>query len=145
MSALPVRRPRARTEGQRRPRLRVVPEHKPRHTLAFLLLYVAVAAGSVFAAVSLNALAAGDAVEARQLEQAVVDQEREYGRLVAEIARLEDPGRIRQAAADLGMVSADTPRYLFIDRPLPVDGSTDDSVVAGETTDPLKPVLSAER
>jgi hypothetical protein len=43
-------------------------------------------------------------------------------------------------------VRAESPRYLVVERVLPADGAADRAVVdAGETADPLKPVLSAER
>ncbi|MDX1657264.1 MAG: hypothetical protein R3343_00445 [Nitriliruptorales bacterium] len=114
--------------------------------VAFTLLYLLVAGATVFGAVSLNALAAGDAVAARTLEREVVEAERKYGLLVAEVARLEDPDRVRRAAEKLGMIPADSPRYLLVQRSLPADGRSREELVApGETTDPMKPVLSAER
>lgn len=149
MSALPLRQPRDRSgrvaDRVRRPQLRVVPEPRRRHPALFGALYLIVAAGTVFGAVSLNALAAGDAVSARELEERVEIEERRYGQLVAEVAALEDPARIRQAAVDLGMIPAGSPRYLVLDRALPSDGVVEEPVVAGATADPLKPVLSADR
>lgn len=147
MTALtaPVRRPRGRRDE--RPRLEVVREPRRRHTLAFVLLYLVCAGLTVFGTVTLNAMAAGDAVRARALEQRVGDAERAYGQLVADVARLEDPGRVRQAALDLGMVPATSPRYLVLERSLPADGERQEAeiVAPGETTDPVKPVLSVER
>ena len=114
--------------------------------IAFTLLYLLVAGATVFGAVSLNALAAGDAVAARTLERDVADAERRYGLLVAEVARLEDPDRVRRVAEKLGMIPADSPRYLLVQRSLPADGLSREEIVdPGETTDPMKPVLSAER
>jgi cell division protein FtsB len=150
--AAPVRRPstdtrrRAAADERRRRHLRVVPEARPRHTLRFALLYVVLAGATVFGTVSLNALAAGDAVAARQLEQELVSAEREYAALVAEVARLEDPARIRAAALDLGLVPAGSVRFLVVDRTLPADGVTPDLVASDDqATDPLKPVLSVEK
>lgn len=143
---IPVRRrlPRpAPTRGRRR-HLRVVQPPRRRHTVLFTILYLAVAAGAVFGAVSFTAVAAGDAVRARELERAVVDAERSYGQLVAEVARLEHPERVARAALELGMIPADTPRYLPVRRALAADGAPAEAVIGpGETTDPLKPVLSA--
>lgn len=145
MTALPVPvRRRVRPDG--RPDLRVVREPRRRHTLLFTLLYVLVAGGTVFGAVSFNAVAAGDAVAAHRLERQVVEAERRYGLLVAEVAQLEDPGRVRRVALKLGMVPGDPPRYLLVERHLPADGVARESIVGpGETTDRMKPVLSAER
>lgn len=145
MTALPVPvRRRVRPDG--RPDLRVVRAPRRRHTLVFTLLYLLVAGGTVFGAVSFNAVAAGDAVQAHRLEREVVEAERRYGLLVAEVARLEDPGRVRRAAVKLGMVPADPPRYLIVERSLPADGAAQEATVdPGETTDRMKPVLSAER
>lgn len=140
---LPVRR---QTRPARRAHLRVVVPPRRRHVLLFTLLYLVVAAGTVFGAVTLNALAAGDAVTAHSLETQVLESERRYGLLVAEVARLEDPARVRAAAEKLGLVAVDQPRYLLVERTLPADGAPDEAVVApGDTTDPMKPVLSAER
>lgn len=145
MSAVtPLRRPRP-APAPRRPHLRVVPEHRPRHTVVYALAITLVLAATVFGTVSLNALAASDAMAAHELDQEVAEAERRYSQLVAEVAALEDPARIRQAALDQGMVPADSPRYLFLERVLPADGAVTDAVDPGETTDPMKPVLSAER
>ena len=148
MSAVPApsRRSVARPAERRRAHLRVVAEPRPRHTLRFALLYLGLAGATVFGTVSLNALAAGDAVAAHRLEQEVVTAERDYAMLVAEVARLEDPARIRAAALDLGMVPAGSVRFLVVDRTLPADGVMPDLVASDdEATDPLKPVLSVEK
>ncbi len=124
----------------------MVAEPRKRHTLRYVLLSMALTGATVFGTVSLNALAAGDAVAARQLEQRVVAAERTYATLVADVARLEDPARIRTAALELGMVPAGSVRFLPVDRTLPADGVQPDLVAqADETTDPLKSVLSVER
>lgn len=149
MSAVtaPLRRsPAAEPTPRRRGHLRVVPETRKRHTLRYVLLSLALTGATVFGTVSLNALAAGDAVAARQLEQRVVQAERDYAILVADVAQLEDPARIRQAALDLGMIPAGSVRFLPVDRTLPADGVDPDLVAqADEATDPLKSVLSVER
>lgn len=135
----------ARPAAARRRHLRVVEEPRRRHTLAYALLAIALAGATVFGTVTLNALAAGDAVAADALEREVGAQEREYGSLVAEVARLEDPARIEAAARELGLVRATSPRTVQLSRVLPADGVVNDAVAAGDTTDPLKPVLSVER
>ena len=136
--------PRIRTRAHR-PRLRVVPPPRPRHTLRYALLAILLAGAAVFGAVALNALAAGDAVRARELEARVAEAERQYDELVAEVAALEDPARIRAAALRLGMIPAEAPRYLHADRTVPGDEVEAELVEVGESTDPLKPVLSVQR
>lgn len=144
MSALSL--PRRREAGRRRAHLRVVPAPRRRHTVLFATLFLVVSAGLVFTAVTLNALAAGDAVAAHELESRVADAQRHYAQLVAEVATLEDPERIRRVATEqLHLVPADRPIYLEVDRNLPADGDVSDAVPAGSTTDPLKPVLSVQR
>jgi hypothetical protein len=139
---------RARTpsrEASTRPDLRVVPEPRRRHTLAFALATVVLLGAAVFGAVTLNALAAAESVHARALERQVADGERAYATLVAEVAALEDPGRIREAALDLGLVPSSPARHLHLDRNLPADGAVVETRLPETTSDPLKPVLSAER
>lgn len=143
MSASPL--PLKRGTGGR-PQLRVVPEPTERHTVAYTLVIVALAGVVVFTTVALNALAAGDAVRARALENEVVDAEQRYGELIAEVARLEDPSRIgRVAREDLGMVAPAGAEYLVLRRSLPEDDRGSEEVQIGSSTDPLKPVLSVER
>lgn len=129
----------------RGPHLQVVEEPVRRHTVAFALLILLVMGVAIFAAVSLNALAAAASVQARELDARVVEAERHYAQLVADAAALEDPARIREAAADLGLVPADVGRYLPLDRNLPADGAPSRVEVREGLTDPLKPVLSVER
>ena len=119
--------------------LRVVEEVPKRHPVAFLLLYLATGVGVVLGAVSLNALAAGDAVTARELESQVDVEARQHELLIAEVASLEDPERIRTIAEGLGMVPAAEPRFLEPGRGLPSDR------VPPATGDPVKPLLTAGR
>lgn len=130
--------PRARRERDRR-HLRVVEEQPRRHPVAFLALYLALATAVVLGAVSLNALAAGDAVQARELGRAVEIAERDHGLLTAEVASLENPVRIRQAAEKAGLVKADSPRFLEPGRTLPADVAP-----TAPTDDEMKPLLSAD-
>lgn len=146
MSALtaPLRRPRPAATGSGRPDLRVVEEPRRRHPLAFTLLTIFVLAGAVFGTVSLNALAAASAVEARALETRVAEAERAYAQQVADVAALEDPARIAEAAEQLGLVSKGPGRHVVLDRNLPADGAVTELVDRGAPADPLKPVLSVE-
>ena len=91
--------PRPRRDRARR-HLRVVEDQPRRHPVVFLALYLVVATAVVLGAVSLNALAAGGAVEAKELASRVQQAERQHGLLVAEVAHLENPARIREAADD---------------------------------------------
>jgi hypothetical protein len=146
MSALtaPLRRSPA-PEPPRRRHLRVVEEPRPRHTLRYALAIIVVLGAAIFGTVALNALAATNSVESRELSTRVADAEREYAQLVADVAALEDPARIREAGLDLGLVPATGGRHVTLARPLPADGVVDETVAPGGTTDPLKPVLSVER
>lgn len=145
MSAVPLHRNRSAPRPSGRPRLRVVPPPRKRHTVVFALLTIALCGVSVFTTVAVNALAAGDAVRMRALEEAVAESERQYAELVAEVAHLEDPARVEAVAVDeLGMVPADAARFLVIDAPIP-DDAGQEVLVGGEPADPLKQVLSVER
>lgn len=119
--------------------LRVVEDRPRRHPVLFLALYLVVGTLTVLGAVSLNALAAGGAVEARELADQVAVAEREHGHLVAEVAALENPARIRQAAQEAGLVPADEPRFLEPGRTLPSDLEP-----AAPADDELKPLLTAD-
>lgn len=117
-----------------------------RHTRLLSVLLALAAAAMIFATVAVNALGAADAVEARALETEVLEAERRYAALVADVARLEHPGRIQQIAQEeLGMVAPTDARFLVLDRPLPEDRGHTGEVAAGDRTDPLRPVLSVER
>lgn len=124
--------------------LRVVEEPVTRHTLAYAVLMIVIFAAAVFGAVALNALAAGSAVEARALEAHVVEAERHYAQLVADVATLEDPARVRAAALELGMVPPGPVRHLTLERSLPVDRFVPAARTPDGAADPLKPLLSME-
>ncbi|MEX1177561.1 MAG: hypothetical protein WEB09_03780 [Nitriliruptor sp.] len=149
MSAVapPRRTPRVATPLRRdtdRPQLRVVQPARPVHTLLYALATIVVLAGAIFGTVTLNALAAAHAVEARELEARVVEGERVYAQRLADVAALEDPARIRDAAMELGLVPAGPSRHLALTRALPADGAVTETL-PGDSADPLKPVLSADR
>lgn len=148
MSAVtaPLRRRRPAPQP-RRPRrhLEVVAEPVTRHTLAYALVSIVVLGAAVFGAVSLNAMAAGTAVQARELDAHVATAERTYAQLVADVASLEDPARIREAALELGLVPSGPVRFVAVERNLPSDGVSSSAVTPGGRTDPLKPLLSVDR
>lgn len=132
--------PAQRHAGPRRRRrhLRPVLEGPRSHPLLFFVLYAAIAIGAVVGAVTLNALAAEDAVRMRQLDAKVADAERAYGELVAQVAALEDPERIRMLAEQMGMEPT-RQRHVVPAQSLPDDHA------AASTEDPLKPVRTAQR
>jgi cell division protein FtsB len=138
-AATAVRRKAPLPRPHRRPNLHVVEEPRRRHPVLFLSLLVALIMAIVFGAVSLNALAAADAVAIRDLDARLSQAQRDYERLVADVAALEDPERIRRAAEGLGMVPGTSPRYVVLDRSLPADDQQ-----ATATDDLVKPVLSAQ-
>lgn len=141
-AAVQIRRPVGADERADRPRLEVVARRRARHPLLWLIAVIALLGGAVLGAVALNALAAADSVAARELEQQVAEAERHHAWLVAEVARLDAPDRIRQVALlELGMVPADDPRFVVLGRSLPSDNTADDT----RAEDPLKGVLAAER
>lgn len=131
---------------RRRPHLRLVTPGPRRHTRRFALLLALLAMAATFATVAVNALGAADAVTARTLQAEVAEAERRHAELVAEVAALEHPGRIEAVAVDeLGMVAPTDARFLVLGRTLPEDERRVTEIVAGEQTDPLKPILSVER
>lgn len=107
------------------PELAVVPA-AGRARLLWTVAALLVVAAAVFAAVALNAVAADDAVVAEQLDEAIRAAELDHGRLRAEVATLESPARIAEAAEDLGLVRVDHPRRLAVQRRLPADGLVHD-------------------
>lgn len=138
--AMPGRRTRSgRSSPTARPQLRVVsrPSRRVRtqhrHVAAWVAVMAVVFCGAVFGVVALNAMAAAEAVEARQIEASLTAGERRLSNLVAEVAALEEPARIRSLAEEAGMVSASTVRFLPVERPLLADHGFD-SVFAQRTS-----------
>lgn len=101
--------------------LRVVDRQPRRHTVLFLIIYLVVGAVVVMGAVSLNALAAGDAVEIRELGTRLDVDQRTYDQLIAEVASLEDPARIQRLAIEMGLVPAVRARHVQPAQELDVD------------------------
>lgn len=126
-----------------KPHLAVVVDPPIRHVLLFGVTLTSLICAVIFGAVTLNALAAAAAVDARRLDGQVVDAERLYAQQVADVAALENPGRVREAAFDLGLVPAGPARHLVLDRNLPADGAVLISEQRAANPDPLKPLLSA--
>lgn len=115
-----------------------------RRTLLLALATTVLVVASVFGIVTLNAMTADLAVQARGLELQVGDAERRYAELVATVAAKEDPGRIRERALDLGLVPSTAARHLVLSRGLEADGLRRPDAGA-LIADPLKPVLTQER
>lgn len=145
LSTARARRVRGPAPDGVRDHLRLVPASRSRLLLRSALAAIALGGAAVFGAVALDALAAGDAVRTAVLETRVAEAERDHAALVAEVAGLENPARIRDAATALGMITAEDPRYLFPQRSLPADGTASRTVGPGRPADPLKPTLADER
>lgn len=143
MSALQLPRRVLRRVGRvgERPHLVVVPP-PARHPLLLTVASLLVLAAAVFGAVTFNALAADEAVRARQLEERLRVAEASYSELLAEVAALESPARIAEAASELGLVRVEHPRQLRVRRLLPADGAADRTPLPGDHTDRLKPLLA---
>jgi cell division protein FtsL len=74
-----------------------------RPLVVFTLVVVVVFFGMIYSRISLDRMA----FEQYNLEQAAAEQERLHWDLRLELARLQDPVRITEAAADLGLVYPD--------------------------------------
>lgn len=145
MSAVTVQpRPRPLIRRPERPRLRVVTDTKPPRRVPWLLVLALLLAGTVLTALTLTALAAEDAVRARELQAEVTVAERDYAQLVAEVATLESPERIAQMAEQMGLVRTAVPRSLPVDRPLDTDALDNDGATLADG-DGLKPLLTEQR
>ena len=128
-----------------RPQPRLVVVRPPaRHPLTLTVASLLLLGVAVFMAVSFNAMAADEAVQARQLDERLRAAEAEYSQLLAEVAALESPARIAAAAEELGLVRVEHPRQLHVRRLLPADGAAVVEPAAGDRTDPLKPVLAEQ-
>lgn len=113
-SSLPRPRPRPTGPASRRPDLRVVTPI--RHARRYGAILSVVAALGVFGVVSLNALAAESAFEAKTLEREVSELSARYDELTAEVASLEAPARVgRIAIEELGMVPVEDPGVLTVE------------------------------
>lgn len=130
------RRPATQSPAPRRPDLRVV--GPVRHSGRYIAVILGLAALGIIGVVSLSALAAESAFEARELQAEVTELSLRYDELTAEVAALESPERIRQVAeAELGMVQPESPTFLLAEG----SGATP-AVRERELTDPVKHVRS---
>jgi hypothetical protein len=144
MSAVALDRPR-RLQLAPAPRdVEVAVAAAGRRTLLLVLATALVIVAAVFGIVGLNAMAANASVEARTLERQVAQSERRYAELVAGVAAKEDPGRIRAAALELGLVPSTAARHLVLSRGIEADGLRRVEV-SDLVADPLKPVLTQGR
>lgn len=136
MPALPSphRSPTPLERGPHRPDLRVVA--RPRHTARYVVVILGLAVAGVIGVVSLSALAAEAAFEARELQADVDQLSLRYDELTADVATLESPERIRRVAEEeLGMVPAESPGFLLVERPGGLSAASE-----RELTDRVKPV-----
>jgi cell division protein FtsB len=142
MSALPTSAStaRARAAVQERPALAVVGRPSRRRSIAVLVAITVVAGVSIV--LSLSALAAESAFAARELEREIDSLSLAYEELTAEVAGLESPDRVRRVALEeLGMVEAEHPAYLVVERPLG-DAAPPTGAASG-LADPVKQALGA--
>lgn len=142
MSALAsTARPAPLADLRDRPNLRVVAPR--RHTGRYVVLLVVVALLGITGVVSLSALAAEAAFEARALQAETRELVVRYDELTAEVAALEAPARVRAVAEDeLGMVPVTEPAFLLAEAR--TERTEDESRAAlenGEVADRIKPVL----
>lgn len=115
-----------------------------RGRLALTVASLVVVAAAVLAAVTLNAVAADDAVVAESLDTRLRAAEVVHGQLQTEVAALESPGRVAAAAEALGLVRVDHPRRLPVERLLPADGLVHERAVLREGGDEIKPLLAQD-
>ena len=107
-TARPTRRARRRAAATPRPRLR---------PLAVFVIAVLIAFfGMIFSRVSLDRTA----FELQELDVRITQELERTDQLRVEAARLLSPDRIRERAADLGMVYPESRTQVVIDRPLTV-------------------------
>ena len=100
--------------------LRAVPDAPAASTRVAPLVYAIVAtlltAMGVFGVVSLNALAAEASFEARALEREIDTLTLRHDDLVAAVALLETPDRVREVAITrLGLIEPERPGFLRVD------------------------------
>lgn len=118
----PQARAREAARARRRALLRAVPTgqrqsaaSRAARVLASTLAAVITAVG-VFGIVTLNALAAEASFDARELEADISDMTLQHDDLVASVARLTAPGRVREVATNqLGLLEPESPGFLTID------------------------------
>ncbi|AXV07639.1 hypothetical protein DVS28_a2960 [Euzebya pacifica] len=105
---------------RRRAAVRAVPDRRkdPFRLAAPLVaaLAVTIVVLGVLGVVALNALAAEASFEARALEQEISDLTLHHDDLVAAVAQLESPNRVRDVAlGQLGLMEPEVPGFLEID------------------------------
>lgn len=95
---------------------------RARRPARYIVGMIALAAGTIFGCVALNALAAEQSFAVRELEQQVHELTRTADELTVGVTRLESPSRLhRTAVQELGMVRAEQPAFVV----LPGDTSND--------------------
>lgn len=108
--------------ARRRANLRPVPTRQRRpaapriaRVVAGMTAFVLTAIG-VFGIVTLNALAAEASFEAKALEADISEATLQHDDLVAAVAHLTAPGRVRDVAiTQLGLLEPETPGFLVVD------------------------------
>ena len=122
MAAVPARQAPRRQPGRPaharpawRPRVVPPPQRRRRAAWVLRLTLTALLAFGVFGVLTLNALAAEAAFTARQLEGEISDLTLVRDDLVAAVAQLESPARVREAAASqLGLMEPEQPGFIEV-------------------------------
>lgn len=145
MTALPMFAPlrTPRPDSDAGPQLEVV-ARRGRLRVVWVVASLLVLVTAVLAAVTLNALAADDAVVAARLEGRMTAAEAAHGQLLTEVATLESPARIAAAAEELGLVRVDHPRQLRVSRLVSADGIVHGDDLVRRGGDLLKPLLAQD-
>lgn len=131
LTAVPTPRPTRRDADATRPDLRVVPA--PRPTAAIVLVALVVVFGVLLATAALNTMLVSGQRDLDRMETEIREGERRNQALALEVAELETPDRIKEAALAAGMVEPDEVTWVA---PRP-DGTSDavTEPTAGPATD----------
>jgi hypothetical protein len=134
-AAAPVRRPRPEAVPQPRPRLRLVDDarvraaHRRRRTRLVLFAAGLLATGCLFALAAANAMLVSGQGRLDSLERRVADAQSQYSANRLQVAQLESPETIVQAAKDrLGMVPPPGVTYLSPSEQMAAEAGTTGTV-----------------
>jgi cell division protein FtsL len=118
----PLRAPvplRREAPPQARPDLRVVPRRRPRRLRAITTVALTMAFGIAFALVVLQTVLVQGQQRLDQIDERIAEEGERFDELRLQVAQLESPGRIVDAAVGLGMVTPPEVTYLTPAAPAP--------------------------
>lgn len=108
-----------RERAERKARLRAVPTRQEASrglAIVATVLFATVLFSGILGIVALNALAAEASFQARALERDISDLTLRHDDLVAAVAQLESPNRVREVAVgQLGLMEPESPGFLVVD------------------------------